>query len=102
MHPSTAQGGVDATPPRVWPLIELEPRDKNERVGRHETKRLVPFFKVLGHLVTVTSQKVTFEPKSFWLIAFYLKKDADLGVAPSSFSRRDASNDVLVDLERST
>ena len=22
-------------PPRVWPLIELEPRDKNERAGRH-------------------------------------------------------------------
>ena len=26
--------GVDATPP-VWSLIELAPRDKNERVGRH-------------------------------------------------------------------
>ena len=33
---------------------------------------------------------------------FLSKKDTDLGVAPSCFSRRDASNDVLVDLERST
>ena len=32
----TRGGGVDATPPQhVWPLIELEARDKNERVRRH-------------------------------------------------------------------
>ena len=40
-------GGVDATPPRVWPLIELEPRDKNERVGRHKFSRLTSIFSTL-------------------------------------------------------
>ena len=33
-------------PKRVWPLIELELRDKNGRVGLHERKRMVPNFKV--------------------------------------------------------
>ena len=46
------EGGVGAIPSRVWPLIELATRNKNERVGRHETKRLVPNFKVLGQPVT--------------------------------------------------
>ena len=39
-------------PPRVWPLIELELCDKDERVGLHERKRMVPNFKVSGQLMT--------------------------------------------------
>ena len=31
-------------PPRVWPLIELELRGKNERVGLYERKPMVPNF----------------------------------------------------------
>ena len=38
-------------PLAVWPLIELELRGKNERVGRYE-KRLIPKFKVSGQPVT--------------------------------------------------
>ena len=38
-------------PPRVWPLIELELRDKNERAGRGERKPMIPEFKVFVHLV---------------------------------------------------
>ena len=33
-------------PPRVWPLIELELRGKNERVRLYERKPMVPNFKV--------------------------------------------------------
>ena len=39
--------------PRVLPLIELEPRDKNKRVGRDERKLMAPDFKVFGHLMTL-------------------------------------------------
>ena len=39
-------------PPLVCPLIELEFRDKNERVGRDEKKTMIPDFKGSGHLVT--------------------------------------------------
>ena len=45
-------GELIRPPPRVWPLIELATRDKNERVGRHETKRLVPILKVVDQPVT--------------------------------------------------
>ena len=46
-------GQVGTTPPpRVWPLIELELRGKNERVGRDESKPMIPSFKVFGHLGT--------------------------------------------------
>lgn len=34
-------GSMRPPPPRVWPLIELAPRDKNERVGRDEISLLV-------------------------------------------------------------
>ena len=41
-------GGLVVTtpPPRVWPLIELELRGKNERVRLHERKPMIPNFKV--------------------------------------------------------
>ena len=46
-------GGAGATPPlAVWPLIELELSGKNERVGRYETQRLIPKFKVSDQPVT--------------------------------------------------
>ena len=45
-------GGADTTPPCVWPLIELELREKNERVVLHERKTMVPNFKVSGQLMT--------------------------------------------------
>ena len=38
--------------PRVWLLIELELRDKNEPVARDERKQMIHTFKVFGHLVT--------------------------------------------------
>ena len=44
--------GGDTTPPRVWPLIELELRGKNERVGLYERKPMVPNFNVSGQLMT--------------------------------------------------
>ena len=34
---------------RLWLLIELAPRDKNERIGRYETKRLVTFLSGAFH-----------------------------------------------------
>ena len=40
-------------------LIELELRDKNERVQRVETKRLASLFNVLGHLVTSELRSMT-------------------------------------------
>lgn len=36
---------------RVRPLAELT-REKNEHFRRHDTNRLVPVFKILGHSVT--------------------------------------------------
>ena len=45
-------GGGRLDPPAVWPLIVLERRGKNQRVARHETKPMVPDFKVLGQPVT--------------------------------------------------
>ena len=39
-------------PPAVWLLIEIEHRGKNERVERHETKRVIPDFKAFGQSVT--------------------------------------------------
>ena len=47
------------TPPRVWPLIELELRDKNELVALDETKPKVPEVLVLGQLVTSQVGSVT-------------------------------------------
>ena len=43
-------GGAD--PPLVWPLIELEFHDKDERVVRDQRKPVMPEFKGFGHLVT--------------------------------------------------
>ena len=40
-------------------LIELELRDKNERVQHVETKRLASLFNVLGHLVTSELRSMT-------------------------------------------
>ena len=48
----TGRLGVGTTPRAVSPLIGLELRGKNERVGRRETKRLVYKLKVLGRPVT--------------------------------------------------
>ena len=39
--------------PRVLPLIELELRDKNERVGHDEGKLIIPDFRVCSHLMTL-------------------------------------------------
>ena len=40
-------------PPRVWPLIKLEFREKkNERVGLHERKPVVSNLKVSGQPMT--------------------------------------------------
>ena len=51
-------GGCD--PIAVWPLIELKLREKkNERVGRYETQRLIPKFKVSGQLVTSQVRSMT-------------------------------------------
>ena len=44
---SSAQGGYNP-PSRVWPLIELEFREENERIGLHERKPMVPNFEVSG------------------------------------------------------
>ena len=49
----TARGGGGwYDPPGVSLLIDVELRGKNQRAARHERKRLVPDFKVIGHLVT--------------------------------------------------
>ena len=45
-------GGSGTTPLAVSPLIELELREKKERVARRETKRLIYKLKVLGQPVT--------------------------------------------------
>ena len=37
---------------RVWPLLELKLRDKNERVDRDERNPMMPRFNGFGHLVT--------------------------------------------------
>ena len=55
----TGGGGVDTTPPSVWPLIELELRGKDERVARDETKPMVSDFKVLGHRMTSEVRSMT-------------------------------------------
>ena len=52
-------GGGGTTPPRVSPLIELELRDKNQRIGRDERKPKIPKFKGFGHLVTSQVKKRT-------------------------------------------
>ena len=44
--------GGGTRPPRVWLLIQVELRDKNERVARHERKPKMPNFKVSGQPVT--------------------------------------------------
>ena len=50
----TGGEGVIRPPPRVWPLIELELRGKNERVGLYESERkpMVPNFNVSGQMIT--------------------------------------------------
>ena len=45
--------------PRVLPLIELELRDKNERVGHDEGKLIIPDFRVFGHLMTLQASSMT-------------------------------------------
>ena len=42
----TGEGVGTTLPPRVWSLIELELRGKNERVRLHERKPMVPNSKV--------------------------------------------------------
>ena len=54
-RPFSAQGGgaVIRPPPRVWPLIELKLRGKNERVGLYEERKpMVPDFNVSGQPMT--------------------------------------------------
>ena len=46
-------------PLAVSPLIELELRGKNERVGRDERKSMIPNFKVLGHRLTFQVRSMT-------------------------------------------
>ena len=46
------RGEVIRPPQRVWPLIELELRGINERVGLHERKPMVPNFNVSGQPMT--------------------------------------------------
>ena len=46
------RGGGVIRPPRVWPLIELELRGKNDRVGLPERKPMVPNINVSGQLMT--------------------------------------------------
>ena len=48
LHTPRPRGG-GATPLAVWPLIKLELRGKNERVGRYEMQRLIHKFKVSGN-----------------------------------------------------
>ena len=43
------RGGGLVRPPRVWPLINLELRDKNERVGRDKRKPTISGFNGFGH-----------------------------------------------------
>ena len=45
-------GGGGYDPPRVWPPIELELPGKNERIGLHERKPMVPKCKVSGQSLT--------------------------------------------------
>ena len=49
-HFASFGGTRGVRPPRVWPLIEPEPRRKKHRVGRHETKTTVPDLKVIGQV----------------------------------------------------
>ena len=62
----TRGGGVRR--PRVWSLIELEPRGKSHRVGRHGTKRAVPSFKVIGQMVIAEVRTMTHKPGNRELI----------------------------------
>ena len=48
----TTGGGDGRDTLAILPVIELELRDKNERVQGVETKRLVSLVDVLDHLVT--------------------------------------------------
>ena len=57
LHGTGGGGGYD--PPRVWLLSEVELRLKNQRVACHETKPLIPEFKVLGQLVTCEVRSMT-------------------------------------------
>ena len=51
-HGTSGGSWYDPPPLAVSPLIELELRGKNERVARHETKKLVYKLKVLGKQMT--------------------------------------------------
>ena len=54
-RPSSAQRreGVDTTPSRLWLLIELGHRGRNERVGLHEKRKpMVSNFKVSAQPMT--------------------------------------------------
>ena len=59
-------GGVGTTPPRVWPLIELELRRKNERVRLHERKSMVPNFKLVASEVRANTRRGPPEMTIFW------------------------------------
>ena len=48
-RPTDGRSRVSTT---VWSLIEIETRNKNERVARHERKPMIPDFNVLGQSVT--------------------------------------------------
>ena len=52
-------GLVGRDPLAISPLIELQLRDKNQRVQRVETERLAYLFNILGHLVTSELRSMT-------------------------------------------
>ena len=52
-HPRRRKGGGGLVrPPCVRPHIELDLREKNKHVGRHERKPMIPKIKGCGHLMT--------------------------------------------------
>ena len=60
LHTEAERGGGGwCDPLAVWPLVELEIRGKDKRVGRYETQRLIPKFKVSGQSVTSQVRSMT-------------------------------------------
>ena len=47
-------------------LVELEFRDKNERLAHDETKPMIHYLKFLGHLVTSQVRLMTYDERWFF------------------------------------
>ena len=82
-------GGFGTTAPSDWPLIELELRGKDQRVGGDETNPMVPNFRVLGHQVIsevrsmTQNHRIPFSPIERRLIKLEPRyKDQDVYLAP--------------------